>query len=423
MKRYPTTSTASLDAPWTSEQFVGLFANYNQLLSADAVRSQSARVTDRVRNGAGHFVVDELAIDRCAQHVVDVTLARYPELDIPYHSRWRHFHTADALVLEQQLLAALDGLDPLEAARVGFDLVIPSVLLDAGAGPHWTFLAPDADTAIGRSEGLGLASLDMFLDGAFSSDKSPRTDAAGLSALTSQQLQLGFQVSDLNPLVGVDGRLALLHALGQTMSSRPDLFPTGRPGDLVTRLVEKSGEQISASSLLGIVLDSLSPIWPSGRAGDTDGVELGDAWRYVPFGGGPDSIVPFHKLSQWLTYSLAETCERSGLTVTNLDALTGLPEYRNGGLLYETGVLALTEPSMAEARHAPGSELIVEWRALTITLLDEVAALVRSKLERPEMLLAEILEGGTWAAGRVLAFERTPDGSPPLHLDSDGTVF
>ena len=124
-----------------------------------------------------------------------------------------------------------------------------------------------------------------------------------------------------------------------------------------------------------------------------------------------------------MTYSLAETCERGGLTVSYLDALTGLPEYRNGGLLYETGVLSLREPSAAEAKHAAASELIVEWRALTITLLDEIADLVRAKLGRPEMLLAEILEGGTWAAGRALAFERSPDGSPPLQLDSDGTVF
>ena len=179
---------------------------------------------------------------------------------------------------------------------------------------------------------------------------------------------------------------------------------------------------MSARSLLGAVLDALTPVWPSGRASASP-VDLGDAWHYAPFGTGPDSIVPFHKLSQWLTYSLAETCERSGITVTGMDELTGLPEYRNGGLLLETGVISLRDPSAAEGVHAPDSELIVEWRALTITLLDEVAARVRMKLDRPDMLLAEVLEGGTWAAGRALAFQRDPAGTPPLHLDSDGTVF
>jgi hypothetical protein len=402
---------------------MSLFANYVQLLSADAVRSQSARVTDRVRHGAGLFVVNNDALDGCAQRVVDITLARYPSLDIPYHSRWRHFRTPEATALEARLLALLDDLDPIDAARVGFDLVIPSVLLDAGAGPDWSFHAPDADAPIGRSEGLGLASLDMFLDGAFSTDGSATTDAGALSALSADKLRLGFQVSDSNPLIGVEGRLNLLRSLGRTMSENPDLFPTGRPGDLVSRLVETSGDHIPARAILGLVLDALSPIWPSGRTGNTDGVELGDAWHYAPFGMGPDSVVPFHKLSQWLTYSLAETCERGGLTVSHLDELTGLPEYRNGGLLYETGVISLKDPSAAEALHKPESQLIVEWRALTISLLDEIADLVRSKLARPEMLLAEILEGGTWAAGRALAFQRTPTGSPPLHLDSDGTVF
>ena len=398
-------------------------ANYEQLMSAEAVRSQSERVTQRVRNGGGLFRVHDEQIDSCAQHVVDVTLDRYPTLDIPYHSRWRHFSTPAAVALEGRLVALLDAMEPMEAARVGFDLVIPSVLLDAGAGPDWAFHPPDGELAIGRSEGLGLASLDMFLDGTFSKNDTARTDAQALVDLTGEQLRLGFQVNAENPLVGVDGRLALLHRLGSTMLDNPEVFPTGRPGDLIDALIHGDTKTVSARSILGIVLDALSPIWPSGRADDSAGIELGDAWHYKPFGAGPASIIPFHKLSQWLSYSLAETCERSGIAVTSLDTLTGLPEYRNGGLLFETGVLSLHDPSAAEAKHQPGSELIIEWRALTVTLLDEVAALVRTKLDRPTMLLAEILEGGTWAAGRVLAFERTADGSPPLHLDSDGTVF
>lgn len=398
------------------------FADFRQLLSAEAVRTQSDRVTTRLRNGGGHFAVHDDALDACADHVVSVTCSRYPDLDIPYHSRWRHFRTSTAAVLEQRLLAHLEQLDPLAAARLGFDLVIPSVLLDAGAGAHWAFHAPDATEPIGRSEGLGLASLDMFLDGAFSTDGSPATHAAALQQLTEARLELGFQVGDDNPLVGVPGRVQLLQRLGATMAADPDRFPNGRPGDLIDLVCPNGETTLTARSLLGAVLDALTPVWPSGRAGESP-VDLGDAWHYAPFGAGPDSIIPFHKLSQWLTYSLAETCERSGITVTGMDELTGLPEYRNGGLLLETGVISLRDPSEAEGVHAPGSELIVEWRALTITLLDEVAARMRARLDRPDMLLAEVLEGGTWAAGRALAFQRDPAGTPPLHLDSDGTVF
>lgn len=398
------------------------FADFRQLLAADAVRAQCGRVTERVRNGGGQFLVNDDALDECAAHVVDVTRSRYPDLDIPYHSRWRHFRTPTATALEERLLTHLADLDPLESARVGFDLVIPSVLLDAGAGPDWAFHAPDAAEPIGRSEGLGLASLDMFLDGTFSTDSTPRTDADALRSLTKDHLELGFQVNDANPLVGVEGRTELLRSLGATMSADPTRFPNGRPGDLVDLVCRDGATTISARALLGAVLDALTPVWPSGRTLGAP-FDLGDAWHYPPFGSGPDAIIPFHKLSQWLTYSLAETCERSGIGVTGMDRLTGLPEYRNGGLLLETGVLSLRDPSAAEGVHAPGSELIVEWRALTISLLDEIADRVRSRLDRPDMLLAEILEGGTWAAGRVLAFQRDPAGTPPLHLDSDGTVF
>jgi hypothetical protein len=37
--------------------------------------------------------------------------------------------------------------------------------------------------------------------------------------------------------------------------------------------------------------------------------------------------------------------------------------------------------------------------------------------------LAKVLEGGTWAAGRIIARRLRADGSPPLNVVSDGTVF
>jgi len=75
--------------------------------------------------------------------------------------------------------------------------------------------------------------------------------------------------------------------------------------------------------------------------------------------------------------------------------------------------------------HAPASEIVVEWRALTVALIDRLAVLIREKLGRsPEELpLAKVLEGGTWSAGRRIARELRQGGSPPIRLISDGTVF
>jgi hypothetical protein len=58
-------------------------------------------------------------------------------------------------------------------------------------------------------------------------------------------------------------------------------------------------------------------------------------------------------------------------------------------------------------------------------LLDKIGAMVRQKLNKTEQdfPLAKVLEGGTWRAGRIAAKQKRPDGSPPLKLNSDGTVF
>ena len=79
---------------------------------------------------------------------------------------------------------------------------------------------------------------------------------------------------------------------------------------------------------------------------------------------------------------------------------------------------------MARQVWRPGDEIIVEWRALTVALMDDVARAVRHQLRLGEsqLPLACVLEGGSWAAGREIA-KTLRDGSPPLTIESDGTVF
>jgi hypothetical protein len=68
---------------------------------------------------------------------------------------------------------------------------------------------------------------------------------------------------------------------------------------------------------------------------------------------------------------------------------------------------------------------VVEWRALTVALLDRLADTLRHRvgLDATALPLAKILQGGSWAAGRATAFARRADGSPPFKIISDGTVF
>ena len=101
-------------------------------------------------------------------------------------------------------------------------------------------------------------------------------------------------------------------------------------------------------------------------------------------------------------------------------------EARLAELDTELGLLLLPrDPRALNKAWKPQDDFIIEWRALTVALLDEVAVLVRERLGKTAeaLPLACVLEGGTWAAGREIAKELRPDGAPPLKIESDGTIF
>ena len=223
-----------------------------------------------------------------------------------------------------------------------------------------------------------------------------------LAAIAPMDIAMGFQVKAHNPMVGLEGRAGLLRKLGGVGLERP--------GALFDAIAKDNG-MVKAASILAAVLDKLSPVWP---------LQYGDMWQHRAIG-----WVPFHKLSQWLSYSLVEPLEGAGLRVVDLDALTGLPEYRNGGLLIDSGALRVKQTALLEKSFAVGDEPIVEWRALTVALLDRIARHVRLHLglDAERLPLVKVLEGGTWFAGRKLAAERRAGGGPPISIASDGTVF
>lgn len=102
-----------------------------------------------------------------------------------------------------------------------------------------------------------------------------------------------------------------------------------------------------------------------------------------------------------------------------VELMTGLPEYRNGGLLVDTGLLTLKDADVKRGledrntnpRHArtevvptfePSDDVIVEWRALTVCFLDELLEKVNEGLglDRDDRIsLAQMLEAGTWKVG------------------------
>src|SRR5688572_4835000 len=287
------------------------------------IRQRCGAITDAVARGdSEHFTLDRSQLPAVAQRVATLTRARFPTLNVPFHSRWRHFE-AGGIRRKVELDAKLNGRSQAAMARSRIDLALISVLLDAGAGSRWTYRERESGQTFARSEGLAVASYRAFMAGRFSSDAGDplRVDAKALAAIDARVLAEVFQVSLDNPLVGLEGRVALLHRLADALRAQPQVYTAlGQPGHLFDALTHHrhapdlhhhrplpavTHRQVGAARVLGLLLDSFSGIWPSGQvlsgppAGQaSSGTPIGDVWPHPAAGGdGLDAgWVPFHKL-------------------------------------------------------------------------------------------------------------------------------
>ena len=281
----------------------------------------------------------------------------------------------------------------------------------------------------------------------------------GLRDLATATLKEGLQWTDSNKIVGLESRVAILRNLGRSLLAHSEIFgDDGRPGHLVGEWVSTyiattltifldymianspTPDTLDVLLLWDILQKVLIPIWPKDRT-VVDGSAIGDAWplntlrKNAKSGGDAGEIQPFHKLTQWLTYSLLTPFEQVlKKRWTNVKSLTVLPEYRNGGLLVDLGVLSLKQAALDRGlkasnqslpRFAASDDVIVEWRALTIALLDVLHPLIVERMETGvDLTMVRVLEAGTWRSGREVAAERRPKTkSSPILIESDGTVF
>ncbi|KAI9887385.1 MAG: hypothetical protein M1823_000810 [Watsoniomyces obsoletus] len=428
-----------------------------------AVRERSQLVFQKARkNELVHFNVDLDKFAETAAYVVSIIKRDYaPDYaSIPPHGRWQHFDVGGRPRIDQLLASWPSTVDAQERTRRLLDLFLVSVLLDAGAGARWQYRSKQSGKIYRRSEGLAVASLEMFTAGSFSSDHAQpcQVDATGLKGMTVDKLAKGLQVSESNPIAGLDGRAGLLIRLGQALENQRLFGTTQRPGNMLDYLLNHPQTQMASvpiipvPTLWSVLMGGLASIWPESRT-QIGGVPLGDAWPCLAMPASPPSqpwenIVPFHKLTQWLTYSLmAPMSKILRIRFSGVGLLTGLPEYRNGGLLIDTGLLTLKPSDLrrgldafeANAKIAgqpkvevvplfrADDDVIVEWRAVTIGFLDELLVEVNRLLGLrggDALMLAQMLEAGTWKGGRELAEVSRPNTKePPIMIVSDGTVF
>ena len=209
-------------------------------------------------------------------------------------------------------------------------------------------------------------------------------------------------------------------------------------------LANKKGENLNYETLWSVLQRTLLPAWPKNRT-HISGVAIGDAWPLKVLenlSSGQQSendtlkIQPFHKLTQWLAYSLSVPFIRIlQLKWDNIDQGTGLPEYRNGGLFVDLGVLKLKDNVLKQGLENSGqkvpsfdatSDVIVEWRAMTVALLDTLHGLISDHFAQQGVRLSmtQMLEAGAWKGGRELAAKYRPETkSSPIVIEGDGTLF
>ncbi|KAB2578132.1 Uracil catabolism protein 4 [Lasiodiplodia theobromae] len=432
------------------------------LRSIHAVRDRSRLVLDKAKkNQLKHFTVDMTKFNDTAAYVVSIIKRDYAGdyASIPPHGRWQHFEVGGRPRIDQLMATWPSSVDNQERTRRLIDLFVVSVLLDAGAGTKWQYRSKESGKIYRRSEGLAVASLEMFKAGLFSSNSGEpcRVDAAGLKKLDEKAMARGLQVTDENILSGLEGRTNLLVRLGDALQN-PEIFGAdARPGNMLDYLLSHPSTQASSvpivpvPTLWKVLMDGLGPIWPATRT-QIDGISLGDAWPCSVMPSHPthpwENIVPFHKLTQWLCYSLMVPMNKlMNVHFAGEHLLTGLPEYRNGGLLIDTGLLTLKPEEAkrglaqyqknAQVKGQPSIEVvpmftadddvIVEWRAVTVGFLDELLYEVNGLLGlvgADKLSLAQMLEAGSWKGGREIAEVSRPNTKePPIMILSDGTVF
>ncbi|KAK4114798.1 DUF1688-domain-containing protein [Canariomyces notabilis] len=454
------------------------------LRSLAAVRERCKIVTAKAqRNDLKHFDVDMNKFPDVVTFVANIIKRDYdaPFTSIPPHGRYQHFGVGGRDRIAHLLATWPEDIDNTEKCKRIIDLFLVSVLLDAGAGTEWSYKSPENGRVYRRSEGIAVASLDMFKTGLFSGNPNNKyqVDKQGLRQLTVEKLAHGLQSRPGNEMAGLEGRSQLLIRLATALEQSKEYFgEDGRPGNMLDHILSHPSTQAASVIIVplpvlwNVLMNGLAPIWPPSRTA-VNGVSLGDAWpcssmpqpaqsptspTFSPFpnstgqfnGVAPwESILPFHKLTQWLTYSLMQPMQSiMKIQFAGQELLTGLPEYRNGGLFIDLGVLTLKPHDQERglqnyARYCqrtgtknvevapmfePGDDVIVEWRGVTVGFLDllciEVNKALMNELAGHELSLAQILEAGSWKGGREIAEVSRPNTKePPILIDSDGTVF
>jgi hypothetical protein len=393
------------------------------LRSPATVRERCRRIAAAVEAGdSAHFTVDRRHLQDIAARVARVTRARHAQPPVPPASVWRRLEAGGqdrAALLEQRL----GGRTSVGAVRSRVDLAVMAALVSACAVPQCRHVERGTEVVLHGSEAAAVACFHAFLDGSFSSDAGDRcrVDAKALLRLDAAALTRVLRPGPDDAWPAPERAAALLHRLGAALRDQPAVFTAeGLPGHLFDTLTHHRhvhhlphanrhhlppatyAHHVSLPHVVEWLLDVLNGALPA---------DVG-THRHA----GDDGRVPFLATAQWLALSLVEPLATAGVQANHGDALTALAGPRHGGLLLDGGVLLPRDDGYASRSYAAGDEWVVEWRALTVALMDDLLPLVRAQLGDDEAFGLPQLMEGTRAAGREIAAEARADCGPPVRV-------
>ncbi len=195
------------------------------LLSAQAVRERAQRMLalgldDRLP----HFAVDLERLDEAVDLVIETTRQNYPSLDMPFHSRWRHF-----VFDGDDRWAAIDKEanwrdDAARGAR-GVRSRHRQRSARCWRRAAWRYRDPATGRASAarrdwRSRASHVRRRHFLVESGRSVAGRRRRPDAPADAIVGD----GLQVSRSNPLVGMTGRADLLRRLGALVAAKPEIF-------------------------------------------------------------------------------------------------------------------------------------------------------------------------------------------------------
>lgn len=275
----------------------------------------------------------------------------------------------------EALATALAGGDGLAHARSGADLAVLHRVIEPAGLP---------------SKGPLLDALVTFFAAGGCTAKTPGApalDAPGLRRILAGDG--GIEPPEaLLKLLAEPERRERLRLLASGLEQAPELFGAeGRFGLVLDRLVAMAsgtngGRRIDAQQVVDLLAPLIDPITASTvRLG---GRLAGDVWRHPLAWAGDRSreLVPFHAVLLALLLDLVEPLQEAELGLSGIEHVPVPADRALAALMLRLGLVRPRHAAIARLRHPPGSDIVVELRALSVALADRLADRLRAELGR-----------------------------------------